>query len=110
MNSPFFCRFLQVFCVAGTNPTSYLGCVANTNADLTSMYVRGDDMQDFPARQLAESIMTIKFLPYSEGVSSTKLRKEQYNASSFGPHVNADVHSMFYWLRQELWTSLISKV
>lgn len=69
------------------------------------MYVRGDDMQNFPARQLAESIMTIKFLPYSEGVSSTKLRKEQYNASSFGPHVNADVQSMFYWLRQELWTS-----
>lgn len=86
-----------MFCVAGTDPTSYLGCVANTNADLTSMYVRGDDMQDFPARQLAESIMTIKFLPYSEGVSSTKLRKEHYNASSFGPHVNADVHSMFYW-------------
>lgn len=85
-----------VFCVAGTDPTSYLGCVANTNADLTGMYVRGDDMQDFPARQLAESIMTIKFLPYSEGVSSTKLRKEQYNASSFGPHVNADVQSMFY--------------
>nr|XP_022286511.1 uncharacterized protein LOC111099500 [Crassostrea virginica] len=85
-----------VFCVAGTDPTSFLGCAANTNMDLTNMYVRGDDMQDFPARQLAERIMTIKFLPYSKGVSSTKLRKEQYNASNFGPHINDDIQSMFY--------------
>jgi hypothetical protein len=60
------------------------------------MYVRGDDMQNFPARQLAERIMTIKFLPYSQGVSSTKLRKERYNASNFGPHVNDDGHAMLY--------------
>ncbi|XP_061188634.1 uncharacterized protein LOC133196791 [Saccostrea echinata] len=85
-----------VFCVAGTDPTPFLECIANTSSDLTRMYVRGDDMQNFPARQLAERIMTIKFLPYSQGVSSTKLRKEQYNSSRFGPHINDDGHAMFY--------------
>ena len=65
----------------------------------SSMYVRGDDMPNFPARKFIESVMPIHFLPYSEFVSSTKIRKEVYNASMFGPHAVNDEshdHAMFY--------------
>jgi hypothetical protein len=33
-------------------------------------------------------------------VSSTKIRKEVYNASMFGPHTNDDDHIMFYWCKE----------
>jgi len=57
-------------------------------------------MPNFPARKFIESVMPIHFLPYSEFISSTKIRKEVYNASMFGPHAVNDEshdHAMFYW-------------
>ena len=71
--------------------------MVNEDDNKSSMYVRGDDMENFPARELCERLMKIKFLPYSQGVSSTKLRKEMLNSSRFGPHTNDDGHAMFYW-------------
>ena len=39
-------------------------------------YKRGDDMLDFPGRKALEKEgVTIKFLPYTQGVSSSKMRK-----------------------------------
>ncbi|KAH3770174.1 uncharacterized protein LOC127844441 isoform X2 [Dreissena polymorpha] len=89
----------MVFCIHGTDPTPYLKCMYDADEICDSMYVRGDDMPNFPARKFIESVMPIHFLPYSEFISSTKIRKEFYNASMFGPHVNdvdADHASMFY--------------
>lgn len=85
-----------VFCIHGTDPTPFLKCIYDANEPVTCMYVRGDDMQKFPARNFIEEVMPIHFLPYSEFVSSTKIRKEIYNASMFGPHTNDDDHIMFY--------------
>jgi hypothetical protein len=50
----------------------------------TAMYVRGDDMPDFPSRDVVENLMPIKFLPYTEGVSTTQIRKLNYS------HIKAD--------------------
>ncbi|KAK3086485.1 hypothetical protein FSP39_019057 [Pinctada imbricata] len=85
-----------VFCVAGTDPTNFIYCIVNEADDRSCMYVRGDDMENFPARELCEKLMTVKFLPYSQGVSSTKLRKEMVNSSRFGPHTKDDGHAIFY--------------
>ena len=89
-------NLLQVYCVHGTDPTPYLHCIFDESEECTSMYVRGDDMPDFPARDLTEKLMPVQFLPYTQTVSSTKIRKEMYNASMFGPHVRDDKHFLFY--------------
>ena len=36
-------------------------------------------MKEFPSREVVETLMPIKFLPYTEGVSSTKIRKEKFS-------------------------------
>lgn len=41
------------------------------------VFMRGDDWKDFPARQVVDKYgVAIKFVPYTEGVSSTLIRKE----------------------------------
>ncbi|CAL1537775.1 unnamed protein product [Lymnaea stagnalis] len=70
----------EVFCVAGTDPSPFIDYIFDRSNDRNSaIYVRGDDMPQFPARHVCENLMTVKFLPYTEGVSSTKLRKDLIN-------------------------------
>ncbi|KAK3603925.1 hypothetical protein CHS0354_042934 [Potamilus streckersoni] len=85
-----------VFCVHGTDPTPYLKCIFDRNEDCTSIYARGDDMPNFPSRATCENLMPIHFLPYTQSVSSTKIRNETNNATMFGPHVHHEDHTMFY--------------
>ncbi|XP_060081565.1 uncharacterized protein LOC132560880 [Ylistrum balloti] len=86
----------QVYCIAGTDPTPFLSCILDTNDGCSCVYIRGDDMQAFPAREFCEKLMPVTFLPYSSGVSSTKIRKEQHDSSRFGPHVKADHDDILY--------------
>lgn len=88
--------YVQVYVIAGTDPRAFLACMVDGNEDKTSLYVRGDDMYNFPSRDLCEKLMPVKFLPYTAEVSSTKLRKEMYNSSKFGPHVSHEDDAMFY--------------
>lgn len=74
----------EVFCVAGCDPSNFMTCIVNLNKNETALYVRGDDMPNFPSRQVVENLMPIKFLPYTEGISTTKLRRENYS------HIAAD--------------------
>ncbi|CAF2951845.1 unnamed protein product [Rotaria sp. Silwood2] len=74
----------EVYCVAGTDPSNFVKCVVHLRENETALYVRGDDMADFPSRHVVEELMPVKFLPYTNGVSSTKLRKELFS------HVQAD--------------------
>jgi glycerol-3-phosphate cytidylyltransferase-like family protein len=69
----------QVYCVAGTDPSNFVQCAVHLREDETAIYVRGDDMGDFPSRQVVEALMPVKFLPYTNGVSSTKLRQELFS-------------------------------
>ena len=85
-----------MYCVAGTDPTNYIQCILPDNVLERNMYVRGDDMKDFPARHLCESKMTIKFLPYTAGVSSTKRRHSEYTSCNYGLHTQDDAHAMCY--------------
>mgnify|MGYP001811021571 CR=1 FL=1 len=65
--------------MAGTDPSNFMTCILNLAQNETAMYVRGDDMPNFPCRKVVENLMPIRFLPYTEGVSSTQLRKEKYS-------------------------------
>lgn len=41
------------------------------------VYVRGDDWPDFPGKNVVEDLgMDIKLIPYTEGISSTKIRSQ----------------------------------
>lgn len=73
-----------VFCIAGTDPSNYIQAVVSLAPNETAIYIRGDDMPFFPAREVVEKLMPIKLLPYTQGVSSTQIRKENYS------HVKAD--------------------
>ncbi|KAK7498993.1 hypothetical protein BaRGS_00009802, partial [Batillaria attramentaria] len=84
----------MVFCIAGTDPSNFIACMF-TGRPETCLYVRGDDMPDFPARELCEKLMPITFLPYTKGVSSTKLRKEIYNSTQSDPRLDLDAN-LFY--------------
>jgi cytidyltransferase-like protein len=74
----------QVYCVSGTDPSNFVKCAVHLRENETAIYIRGDDMGEFPSRQVVEALMPVKFLPYTTGVSSTKLRKELYS------HIQAD--------------------
>lgn len=74
----------EVYCVSGTDPSNFVKCIVNLRENETALYVRGDDMADFPSRSVVEELMPIKFLPYTNGVSSTKLRQELFS------HIQAD--------------------
>ncbi|UJR13267.1 hypothetical protein I4U23_000287 [Adineta vaga] len=74
----------QVYCVAGTDPSSFVTCIVHLRENETALYVRGDDMSDFPSRHVVEELMPVKFLPYTNGVSSTQLRHELFS------HIQAD--------------------
>jgi hypothetical protein len=69
----------QVYCVAGTDPSTFVTCIVHLHENETALYVRGDDMADFPSRHVVEELMPVKFLPYTNGVSSTKLRQELFS-------------------------------
>ena len=74
----------QVFCVAGTDPSNFVKSAVHLHPNETALYIRGDDMAEFPSRKVVEELMPVKFLPYTNGVSSTQLRKELYS------HIKAD--------------------
>ncbi|CAF3508005.1 unnamed protein product [Rotaria sp. Silwood1] len=74
----------EVYCVAGTDPSNFVKCIVHLRENETALYVRGDDMADFPSRHVVEELMPVKFLPYTNGVSSTKLRQELFS------HVKSD--------------------
>jgi hypothetical protein len=61
-----------------------MACIVNLAEGETAMYVRGDDMIDFPSRDVVENLMPIKFFPYTKGVSTTQLRNNNYS------HIAAD--------------------
>ncbi|UJR34100.1 hypothetical protein I4U23_021510 [Adineta vaga] len=74
----------EVYCVAGTDPSNFVKCIVHLRENETAVYIRGDDMADFPCRDIVEELMPVKFLPYTSGVSSTQLRKELFS------HIQAD--------------------
>ncbi|CAG5118215.1 unnamed protein product [Candidula unifasciata] len=88
----------EVFCVAGTDPSPFLDSIFDkSNHKSSAIYIRGDDMPQFPARSLCESLMTVKFLPYTTGISSTKLRKDLFNSSYYSATLHDGLDNMMLY-------------
>lgn len=69
-----------VYIIPDTDPTECLkAIVPKDSTKINSCYIRGDDMPNFPGREFIESKMDIKLLPYTKGVSATKLREREHH-------------------------------
>ena len=65
-----------VYIIPDTDPTECLrNIISKTANEKNSCYIRGNDMPNFPGRDLVETIMPIIFLPYTQGISATMLRR-----------------------------------
>lgn len=65
----------QVFVIPSTDPSAYLDAIVDRSVPHNKMvFIRGADMPNFPGKEIAEALMDIVFLPYTEGISSTMLR------------------------------------
>jgi len=56
----------QVFIVPSTDPEIYILAAISLKEGETALYVRGDDLLNFPAKSAIEKLMTVKFLPYTQ--------------------------------------------
>ena len=52
--------------VSSTDPAPYIQCCVHLEPDQQGLYVRGDDMPQFPGRSVCEELMPIKLLPYTK--------------------------------------------
>jgi len=62
-----------VYAIPAADPTTYILSAIPLNIK-NGVYIRGDDMLNFPSRQAVENLLDVKFVPYTAGVSSTMLR------------------------------------
>jgi len=63
-----------VFAIPDTDPTPYI--LSAITEDKNSVFVRGDDMPNFPSRSSVEQLMDVRLIPYTDGISSTALRNK----------------------------------
>lgn len=67
-----------IFIIPSTNPSQYLENIINKNDNMiNSCYIRGDDMIDFPGKQIIINRISLMYLPYTKGISSTYIRKQK---------------------------------
>jgi cytidyltransferase-like protein len=65
-----------VYVIPDKNPTFFLKCVIQgTDNKENACYMRSNDMMNFPGRDLVESMISLEFTEYTDGVSSTQIRK-----------------------------------
>lgn len=69
-----------VFVVPSTDPSFYLNCVISDDSNKhNSCYIRADDMPNFPGKDIVEGRVSLIFLPYTHGISSTMIRMDKSN-------------------------------
>lgn len=68
-----FCDIVYV--IPHKDPTFFLKCIVrDDDTNETACFIRGDDMPNFPGKEFINSKMSIKYLPYTTGISSTQIR------------------------------------
>ncbi len=69
-----------VFVIPHKDPTFFLKCMIRQDDNHeTACFIRGDDMPNFPGKELVQNIMSIKYVPYTLGISSTAIRNDHKN-------------------------------
>jgi len=80
----------EVFVIPSTDPTPYVLAMVSVKEGETGIYIRGDDMPHFPGKFEVEKKMMVKFVPYTQGVSSTMLRKQLLEQRGATPPVSVN--------------------
>ena len=66
----------RVFIISGTDPSPFLEAYFNNEDNFeTSLFIRANDNINFPGIEVVKSKMNIQYLPYTQGISSTQIRK-----------------------------------
>ncbi len=68
--------------MASTDPTPFIVSAIDLQKGETALYIRGNDMENFPSKEVVSAIMPIKLLPYSAGISSSQLRRSISRSNS----------------------------
>ena len=68
----------RVFIINSVDPTNALKAIISEidNKD-NSVFIRGNDNQNFPGIEFIKTKISIKYLPYTTTISATKIRKEK---------------------------------
>lgn len=67
----------RIFIINSTDPTDALiGIISENDNKENSVFIRGDDNQKFPGKKFVENKISIHYLPYTETISATKIRKD----------------------------------
>jgi cytidyltransferase-like protein len=68
----------SVFIVSDKDPSLYLkAIIRDYDNKENACFIRGDDMPNFPGKRIVEEKMSIKYVPYTQGISSTEIRKNK---------------------------------
>lgn len=66
----------RVYVIPHTDPSLFLECMLLESDNLNNAcYIRAEDMKEFPGKQIVENRISIQYLPYTQGISSTEIRK-----------------------------------
>ena len=67
-----------VYIIPDTDPTFFLNCIIRDDDNKeTACYMRANDMLHFPGRDLVEKKISLEFVEYTEGISSTDIRSKK---------------------------------
>ena len=67
-----------VYVIPHRDPTFFLNnVISDDDNKKNSCFIRGNDMPNFPGRQIIEDKIDIILLPYTGGISSTEIRKSK---------------------------------
>ncbi len=66
-----------VYVIPSVDPTFFLRCVLqDVDTKENACFIRANDMPNFPGREFVENRISVDFVPYTDGISSTMIRQE----------------------------------
>lgn len=69
-----------VYVIPHTDPSHFLKCVVQDDDNKeNACYIRADDYPNFPGKEFIEEKISVMFVPYTQGISSTQIRKNNKN-------------------------------
>tara|TARA_B100001989_G_C24526909_1_gene459192 strand:- start:1215 stop:1646 length:432 start_codon:yes stop_codon:yes gene_type:complete len=66
----------RIFVIPDKDPSDYINAFLDSSDNFeTSVYIRAADNINFPGKHIIENKMNIIYLPYTDGISATQIRK-----------------------------------